>query len=62
MAKIGNEAKLILKLVSEEMQTHANDNVFSSKDLSEGYKLGYQNCLSNLDITIRDIVIGLEKR
>jgi len=60
VAKIGNEAKLILKLVTEEMQRHTKDNILNDKDLSADYQNGYQQCLSNLDITMRDIVVELE--
>jgi len=60
VAKIGNEARLMLKLLTEEMHKHAQDNVLNREDLSLDYRNGYQLCLNNLDVTMSDIIGELE--
>lgn len=56
MAKIGNEARLILKLASDRMNT-ANRRIQADKELDAYYRQGY-NAATREYSTELDIIVG----
>jgi len=59
MAKIGNEAKLILTLAKERMANKYDDiDIGNSRDFLSGYK----QCLQDFVVTLDNVVLELESK
>jgi len=58
MAKIGNEAKLILKLVSERV-TKLRESRIMTPD--ESWRNGYDRCFTDYETAINSVVVELEE-
>ena len=58
MAKMGNEAKLILKLVKERMAKLRESRVMTP---DESYITGYDRCFTDYETAINSVVVELEE-
>jgi len=61
MAKIGNEAKLILKLAETRMQDNKG-YVLNGATPQAGWNKGYQDCFRDYQETLEKIVNELESK
>lgn len=58
MARIGNEAKLILKLVKERMGKLRDSRI---QPQNPSYILGYDRCFTDYETAINSVVVELEE-
>ena len=62
MAKIGNEAKLILKLAEQQMAERARQIIRVTKEGDDQYIKGYERAVSQYDMTLNNIILELEAK